>query len=256
MKKPPSDPSIRKEPHLQRDGFSKDMSERKADRVLDKSRESNHSKEMKVERTVWDEPALSAELVGERPSGELIYSTWLTDRRGEISFVKSTAITMGIALVAGPIAIIGAFYGSGRTVFSILAIVVFGPVIEEVMKVAMALFVVEKRPFYFRSSFQIILCVLAGSFVFSAIENLVYHHWYVPNPPAKLVQWRWTVCVALHMICSLIAGLGLVRIWKRTWKNLERPQMTLAYPFVLAAAILHGIYNGFVVVLQYIGFHF
>ncbi len=255
-KKRSSDPSIHKEPHIRGNKFQGDSRAARADRVLDKTRKRDYSEDLMIERTVWDEPALSGELVGERPAGELTYSAWLQKRWGEVGPAKSVVITLGIAIAAGPVAILGAFYGSGRTISSVFAIVVFGPIVEEIMKVALALFVVEKKPFYFRSSAQIFLCVLVGGLVFSAIENVVYHNVYMRDPPPGLVRWRWTVCVAMHMGCSFIAGLGLVRIWRRTWKTLGRTRISLAYPYVLAATVLHGTYNAFAMALQYTGFHF
>jgi len=255
-KKQAKDPSIQREPHLRKGEFKSDPSEVKADRILDKSSAKDYSEDAQVERTVWDEPALSMELIGERPAGELTYKDWLLLRRKEISFSKTMVVTIGIAVTAGPVAIFGAFYGSGQTVLSILAITVFAPIVEEIMKVALAFYVVEKKPFYFRSSGQILLCALAGGLVFAAIENVIYLNIYIEKPLYRLVAWRWTICVALHMGCSLIAGSGLVRIWRRTWRNLERPQIALAYPFILTAAIIHGLYNAFIIALHFTSFQF
>ena len=97
---------------------------------------------------------------------------------------------------------------------------------------------------------QIVICALAGGLVFAVIENFLYLHVAIKNPPEWLIYWRWTVCVALHTGCSLIAGLGLMRIWADTTVNRVRPRLSLGSPLLLTAVIIHGCYNGFAVILS------
>lgn len=251
MSRPSSDQSVGDEPHRRGDRFEPDPTERRADDTL-RHRQPD-SPDEQVERTVWDEPGLSAELAGPPGPGQLTYRAWLGKRHGETSAARSWSITLLLAAVAGPWAIVGAFWGSGETLFSFLALIIFGPVIEETMKVAAASYVVEKKPFLFRSRFQIVVCALASGFAFAALENGLYLVIYFPDPPEALVIWRWTICVALHMGCSLIAGLGLMRIWKDIWVRRARARLTLGFPYLLTAVVLHGAYNGLVVVLHVFG---
>ena len=184
------------------------------------------------------------------------YAEWLVKRREGAGVARPWAVTLGLALLAGPWAVVGAFYGSGETAFSILAIVVFGPVVEEMMKVAVATYVVEKRPYLFTSRAQIMFAGLAAGVAFASIENLLYLGVYIPHPTVGMVRWRWSVCVAMHVGCSLVASLGLARVWRDAWKRLARPRLTLAYPYLVAAVVIHGTYNAFAVALWAVNFTF
>lgn len=206
-----------------------------------------------IETTVWDEPTLSPELAGALPAGQLTYDRWLAERRANWSWIQSWLATLGLALSAGPFAIVGAFWGAGQSVFSIVMLTVFGPMVEELMKVGSATVVVEKWPFVFRSGGQIMLCALCGGLAFAAIENLLYLQVYVPNPSPRLVLWRWTVCVALHVFCSTIAGLGVRRVWLDCMSRQARPRMSLATPPLIAAVIIHGVYNSAALVMELTG---
>ena len=125
-----------------------------------------------------------------------------------------------------------------------------------VMKIAATLWIVEKRPFLFRSRLQIAVCVLAGALVFAAVENVMYLEVYIAGPTPGLARWRWSVCVAMHMGCSLVAGLGLMRIWRRAMTTRSRPQLSSGAPYLMTAAIIHGTYNAFAVLLDAMDFRF
>lgn len=258
MSKPSRDPSVFDEPHLRGKPLQPDPSEGKADRALAGTRASRTSDKERVEHSVWDEPGLSPTLAGPAPQSTLTYRGWIEKRRSEIGEGKSWAITIAVAALAGPWAILGALMASmyGQGAAGVLAICVFGPVVEEVMKVAAGMYVVEKRPFFFRSGFQIVICALAGGLVFACIENLVYLNVYIHDPSLTMVRWRWTICVALHMGCSFIAGLGLMRIWRDTWHRTQRPRIHLGFPYLVAAMVLHGAYNAFALVLALADFRF
>jgi RsiW-degrading membrane proteinase PrsW (M82 family) len=144
----------------------------------------------------------------------------------------------------------------GTSTFAVLSITIFGPLVEEVMKVAGLLWIVEKRPFLFTSRLQIIICALCGGLAFAVIENFIYLNVYVPNPPESLVQWRWTVCTFLHCGCSLIAGMGLIRVWTVTMRDRVQPNITNAARYLILAMVVHGVYNGFCVFLSLMKFQF
>jgi len=264
MTSPPTDPSVHEEPHLRGRGYQFDSSEARADQTLRNPSREEPSEDEKVEHSVWDEPGLSPPLAGSPRAGDLTYPAWLEKRRKDFTPARSWTATLVIALLAGPWAVVGAFLsGNAEGAVGIVMLVVFGPLVEEIMKTAIPLCVVEKRPFLFRSSAQIAVCVLAGALVFAAIENVLYLHVYVPHllsagheSCAVLMRWRWTVCVALHMGCSSIAGLGIVRIWRDVRERRARPRLFLGYPYVLAAVIVHGSYNALAVTLAAAGFGF
>jgi hypothetical protein len=61
------------------------------------------------------------------------------------------------------------------------------------------------------------------------------------------------VCVFLHCACSLIAGLGLMKIWSTTMSRRERPDLDAGYPYLVTAIIVHGCYNALAVFLAWTG---
>jgi len=256
MTKPSKDPSISKEPHLSGRAFHADPSERRAEKALSRSTDAASTDDERIEQTVWDEPGRSGELSGAKPDGALDYPTWLEKRRAEVSSGRTWVVTFALAFSAGPWALLGAFYGGGQTIYGVLAAVVFAPVVEETMKVAAALYVVEKRPFLFRYPEQIPICALSAAITFSFFENLLYLHVYIPNPSPGLVYWRWSVCTAMHLGCSVIAGLGLLRVWRDVWERRARPRLSLGFPYLLTAVLVHGIYNAFAVGLHVAQFEF
>jgi Putative heavy-metal-binding/PrsW family intramembrane metalloprotease len=77
---------------------------------------------------------------------------------------------------------------------------------------------------------------------------------YVPNPSVILAQLRWTVCALLHSFCSLLAGVGVMRMWKSFQAEKTTPQISYAGTALLSAIILHGSYNSIATMLGTAGF--
>lgn len=249
-------PGIENEPHLQNQFVPVDESEFEADRVL--QREATASEAEAIEHTVWDEPALTAGRSEVVPDGELTYSRWLEREIPKISWGQSWGMTALVILAAGPWGVIGAIMsqggaGAGINFSQFLMAVFIAPVTEEITKIAAALWIVEKRPQSFKSFGQILLCATAGGVMFGAIENVIYLTIYNPNHDAAYATWRWSVCTGLHVTCSLIAGIGLVRIWDNAIQNHQRPELALGMPWFAAAMIGHGLYNATVSVAEAAG---
>jgi hypothetical protein len=256
MSSPNHDPSIENEPHLMPNWVAVDESEARADRVLarDRLRETEHDV---VDHGVWDEPALSADLAGEADAAQVTYSRWLAKHIAATSWTKSWLLTFAVAAVAGPFAVFGTLFRAPEqgieSAVALIAITVIAPVTEEIMKVAAALWVVEKRPYWFKSIGQILLCAIAGGVLFGVIENLLYLYVYLPDAGPSLARWRWTVCVGLHMNCSFIAGVGLARIWHNCIREQHRPILGLGMPWFFIAMVGHGLYNFSVTVFEALG---
>lgn len=206
------------------------------------------------DESVWEEPTTSESLSGRAPDDAVTYARWLDARVAERDVGRSWGITGLLALAAGPFAIVGAFagaiWGGGQGLFGAIVLVVFGPIVEEVCKVALATYVVERKPYLFLSRAQILICAGAAGLVFSVIENLLYLHVYVRLPSAELVLWRWTVCVALHVGCSMLAGMGLARAWRDGMRDKRRPDLVPATRWLVGAIVLHGAYNALAIMLE------
>jgi hypothetical protein len=244
----PNDPhDIRNEPQYLAEYYELDPSEQRAQRP-----ERTTDQVERVEHTVWDEPTIASELSGQLEP-DITYASWLSQNIAQTSWFDSWAVTVLVACAAGPWGVLGAFAGANATGFALLAMCVFGPIAEEVSKVAAAMWIVEKRPYCYLSGAQILFCAACGGLAFASIENLIYMYVYVPDHSREFVAFRWTVCVALHMSCSTMAGLGLVKVWRESITNLQKPRLELAYSWMATAMVCHGIYNFTVTILQLTG---
>ena len=246
---PSRDPDIRNEPHLQPGQFVPDNSEQRAAHEL--SREASGTSDAeRVEHSVWDEPSLSPDLAGVPDAQQLTYARWLDQCQQQTSWFNSWLAVLWVALAAGPWGILGALLQSVHGTFALPALIIFGPVTEEITKIAVVLWVVEKRPFWFRSMWQILLCAASGGMVFAIVENLIYLQIYISEPTPEIVHWRWSACVGLHIVCSLTAGMGLVRIWNDAMHHRHRPQLSRGVPWLITAMAGHAIYNATVTFAQ------
>jgi hypothetical protein len=185
---------------------------------------------------VGDEPGVQT------PVGAKTYRDHLASRYIGTTAAKTWLFTLIAVLAAGPWAILAAIFGTSASTQAV-TIVVFGPLCEEVAKIAIPFLIVERWPWLFRWRFQVLISAVAGGLVFSVIENFIYLNVYFPNPDPWMVQWRWTVCVALHSGCSLVAGLGITRVWSGVWRDHRPPDGNYAIPYLAAAALIHGLYN-------------
>ncbi len=238
------DDSIENEPQFRERAFELDPSERAAAETL--NRRPLEIGGVDVEHSVWDEPTLAADLAGMPGEGHVTYARWLEAKIAATSYETSLMVTAALVVLAGPWGIFGALWegmsggGAGAGLF---AVAVIGPVTEEIMKIALALWVVEKRPYLFKSIWQILVAAAAGGLLFGVIENLIYLNVYIPDAAPKLARFRWTVCTGLHLNCSFVAGVGLARIWDHAMRNRTPPQIGRGMPWFATAMLGHGLYN-------------
>jgi hypothetical protein len=200
--------------------------------------------------SVWNEPTMAGRVASDGGEAVASFARWLAEGRSRFGLARSWLATLGLGLAAGPLAVISAFWGAGQTLISVLAITVFGPLVEELGKIMAALVTVERRPFVFRNPWQILFCCVAGGAVFAVIENLLYLHVRAGTPSPELIYWRWTVCTGLHIGCSLIAGWGVVRVWQDVWRRQGPAQVEVGYPYWITAIVIHGAYNAFALIFE------
>jgi len=208
------------------------------------------------DQSVWDEPGLSARLAGDTPLDAVTWYRAYEKQVAETTEASSWWATLAVVMAGGMLAILGTFATQSVYGTALVALTVFGPTTEEIMKIAIPLWLVEKRPWLYRNTGQILLCALASGAAFAAVENVIYLNVYVPDPPAGFAAWRWTVCVLLHTACSTIAGIGVVQIWHKFQKQQRAPSLADGAPWILAAIVVHGLYNGTVTVLEVSGMEF
>lgn len=179
------------------------------------------------------------------------YAHWLAGRLSATSVGKTWGVVLAVVFLSGLWSVFGAFWHAGAGGLSGFFIVaLWGPVVEEVMKIALIAVVIERTPYLFSSRAQIILAAIGSGLMFAVIENFLYLFVYIPDPPHWLVVWRWTVCVALHVGCTLVAGMGAALVWQRQMTQLRRIPVPVDIRYLFAAILIHGLYNGTVTLME------
>jgi hypothetical protein len=140
----------------------------------------------------------------------------------------------------------GSSLGFGLVIGSLIVVIV-GPFTEETLKQSGAVFQLEKMRGSIRHDWQFFLSGALGGAVFSVLENLIYQYIYLRTlPPEKLADvmaFRWTICTALHILCTVISSMGLRHVWRESLEK-ERPcRIYDAFPWFAAATAVHGLYN-------------
>jgi RsiW-degrading membrane proteinase PrsW (M82 family) len=179
------------------------------------------------------------------------WTRWIEWKRNECTVLGSLSVTLLAGLLGGPFAILGAILSGQQGPGPIIYMVVFAPVIEELLKQSGMTYVLEKMPYRAFATWQFLFAGMVSGLAFGAIENLVYVGRFAavlrPQDLAEMATFRWAVCTPLHVVCATIASLGLVRVWKKQLANGRPADLAAAFPFFIAAMVLHGLYNSWAV---------
>lgn len=187
------------------------------------------------------------------PPGQISYASWYQENRASSTRRRRWLVFLFVVLAGGPFAVVGTFFTMMPTA---LGPVLFGPLIEEVMKLGVILLIIETRPFWWRSENDIRMAAAASALGFAIIENLLYLNVYIPNPGFDLILWRWIICTALHLTCTLIAASGAVAVWRNTDEQQREPMLKHLFRPLLIAIVLHAGYNSIMTFAQFAGFNF
>ncbi len=228
--------SIEHEPTLSGQSFEPDPAEHRAaptDRPAD---------EMETLRDSVDaEPALAAQ------ADFGTWQRWIDEKRSRCTLAGNLTVTLLAALLTGPLAIVGAVLTGRPGISGAVYAIVFGPVTEELLKQSGMVFLLEKKPYRLFASWQFIFAAIVAGLAFGTIENLFYIHYYGPMSGVKdlaaLAAFRWTLCMPLHAVWAAIASVGLIRVWKRQLHDGKPADLSVAFPWFVAAMVLHGLYN-------------
>jgi len=191
--------------------------------------------------SVTSEPALADQY------DESVYANWLVRRRAEVTFLGNISVTLMVALMSGPMAVFGAFLAGRQTWFQAVYLVLFGPIVEELLKQAGMIYLLEKEPYRLFSPWQFAFAAVMSGLGFATIENLMYLYVYVP--PSSLSDWgdfarfRLIWCTLLHVVCAMVATLGLIRAWRIQLRDGQPARLERAFPWFFAAISIHGAYN-------------
>ena len=169
---------------------------------------------------------------------------------------RQAAAAVAAALAAGPFAVVSALVLNSTTAsgFGALAlIVVIGPLIEELVKGAAAIHLVERRPHLVASGWVLVAIGLLSGLVFAALENVWYLVVLIDEPSRELVRWRWTFGPLVHGTGSALVGIGAARAWRAAAAERSWPEFATVRPWIVAAAIVHGTANAASLVLSALG---
>lgn len=183
--------------------------------------------------------------------GDSARSTQLAEliayKRGSGGPVTLAAILLLSLLMAGPVAVLGTFIGAQQGYVGGIYLCVVGPVVEEMMKIAVLLFLLERKPWYILSGATIYIVAGVSGVMFGVIENMIYQYIYLAKVADAvrlgIMEFRWTVTVLLHGLTTLVAGYGLHRAWRATIARGRLFDSGIAEPFIGAGIVIHGLYN-------------
>ncbi len=284
------DPSVFNEPPFGSEPQRIDPSEAKAEQTLSRSGDRADDRQ-RTGQSVYDEPDVlpdrPAELIdqtwscdrcgynlrglqtghpcpecGHRalyrpaPAGAASYASWLAGRMQTSSPGRGWAVAVVLALAGGSWAFLAVLVGTEPLgfvgLFDLWRTVVVGPVVEEVMKIGAIAVIVEARPYLFRRVEQLQAAAIGAALLFAAIENVLYLGFTLPNPAVSYSVWRWTVCVGVHVGCTMVATRGLIDVWQRSITELRQPRLAGGMRALAVAMIIHGSYNAMVILFDYV----
>ena len=240
--KPSHDPSIENEPHLQGRSVAPDPTDRPLGMNAIAPTFSKYSEE-DIDHSVFDEPALSSELSGPTDADSLTYANWLEERKSGWSQGRAWVTAILVALLAGPWGLLGSLIGQmGSSAVDFFVACLIVPVCQEIFKIAIPLWIVEKRPYVFTGWFQLFLCAICSATFFASVHNLVLQ---VADPgmsQGMFIQ-QWTGFLLMHLVASTLAAIGLEKIWRRSLATGRPPKLEHGFNWFVMAIGLNVAYT-------------
>lgn len=238
--KPNREPGIEHEPHLQKRIYDSQPDELPFGMDV-RARPLNGTRQEDVEHTVWDEPALST-LAGTAPKEALNFKNWFEQHSKEWNQGKAWGVTVVVAFLIAPLwalasfLISGVFLSYGPAVAGSAFSVTFQPLIEEICKIAVPLWIVEKRPYFFTGWFQIFITAIGSATLFAAafLGMMVLIQPETLDSPIYIFSF-----FLFHVATGALASIGLEKVWRRAAFRLERPQLTDGAAWFMAAFLVH-----------------
>lgn len=242
---PSKDPDIRNEPHLSPADGKNLIHDPAIDPPLGFQppvRQFSQHSEEDIDHSVWDEPSLVPEVANATPEMALTYANWLNDRRSSWTQGQAWIITLGVILLSIPCAIVAAalswFSANQFVATDVIVACIAAPILQEIFKIMIPLWIVEKRPYLFTTWFQFFIFALASATIFSAISNF-FLALTVEEITTSFFIFQWVGILGLNLVTSVIATHGLETIWRNTIKTGKPPKLEHGYPFFATAIGLH-----------------
>jgi hypothetical protein len=232
---PSTDPSVFDEPW---------MKDNQAVRMTDRPLDPNQlSKSDDPEKSVWDEPGIASALTGDLPADAVTWFGWYQANARQIPLLTSWQITVAAAIASGLFASLTVLMMQLHVQAQITVTIVLLPIFQELMKIVIPIWICEKRPWLFQSPIQIVFCGVVSALMVSTAANVFLISVVFKNAPTWIVLWRLVVCPALQVLCSLVASIGLVKVWRGIQARRGMPQLSDGAWWITAAMLIHGGYN-------------
>lgn len=169
---------------------------------------------------------------------------------------RQRAACLLAAVVGIPFAIVAAFVtnstnGSGAGY--LVLVVALGPIIEESVKGAAAIYLAEFRPWLVPQAGALVAVAVVAGLGFAALENLWYLEVLIADPSDQIIRLRWIAGPIVHGGGSLLVGIGAARMWQKAIATNHIADFAEVRPWIVAAAVWHGGYNAAAVILEALG---
>jgi RsiW-degrading membrane proteinase PrsW (M82 family) len=125
---------------------------------------------------------------------------------------------------------------------SILLAFVAAPIIEEVMKPSGVYFLLARWPQLLTCRIYTALLAALGGLSFAVVENILYLQVYFPEHSQTLTVFRYSACLSMHVICSVIVGFGINEKLLASIKG-EIPFLRGNKKFFIIPMIIHSLFN-------------
>ena len=201
-----------------------------------------------IDHTVWDEPGLSQQLAGDTPENGLTWARWYEQETAATSAIDSWLVTAFLCVLSGPLAVLTAAFGFSGNRFDFVLVLFVIPAVQELLKVMLPLWVVERKPYLFFAPLQILLCAGCSGFVFGAVHPLFAVHLFGVSAFTD-GKTMWMISIVAQTVCSVVAGMALVRIWSNATRNMRRPDLTDGGVLGASAIAMHIVYSLVLVLL-------
>lgn len=244
---PSNDPDIRNEPHL-RPRLNEPVYDPAIDAPLgfdSQAREFSTNSEEDIDHSVWDEPSLTPAVAAATPESALTYANWLKQRRESWTQFNAWTVTLGVILLSVPMAIVAAFInwttGNVLLVTDVFVACIAGPMLQEICKIAVPLWIVEKRPYFFTTWFQFFVFALVTATVFTVVSNFIF--WLVIRDDSmEIFIFQWVGVFGLNLATAAISTYGLETIWRNSINNEKPPKLDDGYRYFATAIGLHVVF--------------
>ena len=185
---------------------------------------------------------------------EVTYLRWAAQHAASATSARARMAVLAAPLLGLPLGLLCSVLTVEYA--AALNFVVIGPIVAEVLKVAVVWGLIERRPHWTDRAVQIYLMTLVTALLFAAAQNAVYLLVFFPSAPITLVAYRWFGALPLHAVCTMVATAGLVRVWKQRKRSGRPAAMRSAYPFLMGAIAFHAACNLYVYVSGQMGYGF